>query len=143
MARNTATQTIPFLPLRGTLIFPHTVMHIDVARIKSVASVYAAMEDDQRIFLVMQKNDETEEPILDDLYEAGTVARISQVLHQTGNSLRVLSAPGRDSGDAIREALAGAGREAEGEPVAANLEDVFVAATHGRAAEEVAEGAGG
>lgn len=90
MARNTATQTIPFLPLRGTLIFPHTVMHIDVARIKSVASVYAAMEDDQRIFLVMQKNDETEEPILDDLYEAGTVARISQVLHQTGNSLRVL-----------------------------------------------------
>ena len=62
---------------------------------------------------------------------------------QIGNSLRVLSAPGRDSVDAIREALAGAGLEAEVEPVAANLEDVFVAATHGRAAEEVAEGVGG
>lgn len=58
---------------------------------------------------------------------------------QIGNSLRVLSAPGRDSVDAIREALAGAGLDAEVEPVGANLEDVFVAATHGRAAEGARE----
>ena len=82
--------TIPFLPLRGTLVFPHTVMHIDVARNKSVASVYAAMEQNQRIFLVMQKNEEVEEPVLKDLYRAGTIATISQVLHHSGAGLRVL-----------------------------------------------------
>ncbi|NLE69853.1 MAG: endopeptidase La [Clostridiales bacterium] len=81
---------IPFLPLRGTLVFPHTVMHIDVARDKSVASVYAAMEQNQRIFLVMQKNEEVEEPVLKDLYKAGTIATISQVLHHSGAGLRVL-----------------------------------------------------
>ncbi len=52
---------------------------------------------------------------------------------QIGNSLRVLSAPGRDSVDAVRAALEQAGLEAEVEAVGANLEDVFVAATHGRA----------
>ena len=82
--------TIPFLPLRGTLVFPHTVMHIDVARSKSVASVYAAMETNQRIFLVMQKNEEVEDPTLKDLYRAGTIATISQVLHHSGAGLRVL-----------------------------------------------------
>ncbi|NLW21285.1 MAG: endopeptidase La [Clostridiales bacterium] len=90
MARTPAIQTLPFLPLRGTLIFPHTVMHIDVGRGKSIASVYAAMEADQRIFLVMQKNEEKEEPTQEDLFEAGTIARITQVLHQSGLGLRVL-----------------------------------------------------
>lgn len=52
---------------------------------------------------------------------------------QIGNSLRVLSATGQDSADAVRQALDKAGLEAEVEPVGANLEDVFVAATHGRA----------
>ncbi|NLX83497.1 MAG: endopeptidase La [Clostridiales bacterium] len=83
-------QTLPFLPLRGTLVFPHTVMHIDVARGKSIASVYAAMEEDQRIFLVMQKNEETEDPTIKDLHEAGTIATISQVLHHSNVGLRVL-----------------------------------------------------
>lgn len=85
-----ASQFIPFLPLRGTQIFPHTVMHVDVARDKSIASVEYAMEKDRRIFLVMQKNEDNEEPGLSDLYEAGTIATISQVLHQTGAGLRVL-----------------------------------------------------
>ncbi|MDI9520891.1 MAG: endopeptidase La [Bacillota bacterium] len=84
------TKLMPFLPLRGTQIFPHTVMHVDVAREKSIASIYAAMEDDQRIFLVMQKSEEKEEPAMEDLYEAGTIATISQVLHHSGVGLRVL-----------------------------------------------------
>ncbi|MGO1540503.1 MAG: ABC transporter ATP-binding protein [Luteimonas sp.] len=58
---------------------------------------------------------------------------------QIGNSLRVLSAPGQDSAQAVREALDKAGFEGEVEPVAANLEDVFVAATHGRADEGAGE----
>lgn len=86
-----ANKNINFLPLRGTMVFPHTVMHIDVARPKSIASVYAAMEDDQRIFLVTQNNDEIDDPGLKDLFKAGTIARITQVLlHQPGSGLRVL-----------------------------------------------------
>jgi ATP-dependent Lon protease len=54
--------TIPFLPLRGTFVFPHTVLHIDVGRGRSVASVNSAMNADQRIFLIMQKNEEKEDP---------------------------------------------------------------------------------
>lgn len=92
MAKTKANEilTIPFLPLRGTLVFPHTVMHIDVARGKSIASVYAAMEENQRIFLVMQKNEETEDPGMADLHQAGTIATISQVLHHSNVGLRVL-----------------------------------------------------
>jgi ATP-dependent Lon protease len=82
--------TIPFLPLRGTFVFPHTVLHIDVGRGRSVASVNSAMNADQRIFLIMQKNEEKEDPALADLYKAGTIARIKQVLHLSGNNLRVL-----------------------------------------------------
>ncbi|MGI6695974.1 MAG: endopeptidase La [Christensenellales bacterium] len=82
--------TIPFLPLRGTLVFPHMVLHVDVGRDKSVAAIDRAMADDQRIFLVMQKDIETEEPQLRDLYKAGTIARVKQVLHLPGNHMRVL-----------------------------------------------------
>ncbi|HHT06874.1 MAG TPA: endopeptidase La [Clostridiales bacterium] len=92
MAKTKANEilTIPFLPLRGTLVFPHTVMHIDVARGKSIASVYAAMEENQRIFLVMQKNEETEDPGMSDLHQAGTIATISQVLQHSNVGMRVL-----------------------------------------------------
>jgi ABC-2 type transport system ATP-binding protein len=57
---------------------------------------------------------------------------------QIGNSLRVLSAPGRDAADALGQALRAAGLEADVVPVAANLEDVFVAATRGREDEDAA-----
>jgi len=82
--------TIPFLPLRGTLVFPHMVLHIDVGRGRSVAAINQAMMGDQRIFLVMQKDMDNEEPTLNDLYKAGTIARVKQVLHLPGNNMRVL-----------------------------------------------------
>ena len=88
--KTTALLTIPFLPLRGTLVFPHMVLHVDVGRGKSVAAINEAMLSDQRIFLVMQKDLEKEEPELKDLYKAGTIARVKQVLHLPGNNMRVL-----------------------------------------------------
>ncbi|MDD2560898.1 MAG: endopeptidase La [Eubacteriales bacterium] len=89
-SKSIALLTIPFLPLRGTLVFPHMVLHIDVGRGKSVAAINQAMMGDQRIFLVMQKDIENEEPALNDLYRAGTIARVKQVLHLPGNNMRVL-----------------------------------------------------
>ncbi len=81
---------IPVLPLRGMMVFPHMVLHFDVGRAKSVAALEKAMLDDQRVFLVAQKDAEIEEPAIDDLCHVGTIAHIRQVLNLPGDSIRVL-----------------------------------------------------
>ncbi len=87
--RKTLTR-IPVLPLRGTMVFPHMVLHFDVGRAKSVAALEKAMLDDQRIFLVAQKDADVEDPSGADLYKVGTIALIKQVLNLPGDSIRVL-----------------------------------------------------
>ncbi len=81
---------MPVLPLRGMMVFPHMVLHFDVGRAKSVAALEKAMMDDQHIFLVAQKDAETEEPKQEDLCRVGTIAQIKQVLNLPGDSIRVL-----------------------------------------------------
>ncbi len=81
---------LPMLPLRGLVVFPHTVLHFDVGRDRSVATIERAMLGGQKIFVITQKDIDAEEPGLANLYAAGTVARVSQVLHLPGNNLRVL-----------------------------------------------------
>ncbi|MBE5813620.1 MAG: endopeptidase La [Clostridiales bacterium] len=88
--RRAARTTLPVLPLRGIMVFPHMVMHFDVGRPKSVAALEKAMMEDQRIFLVTQKDAEVEDPVRTDLYTVGTVARVKQVLNLPGDSIRVL-----------------------------------------------------
>ena len=85
------TVKLPLLPLRGMIMFPHTVLHFDVGRTSSVAAVERAMLTDQLIFVATQKDIEVEEPGADDLYSVGTIARVRQVLHLPGNNLRVLA----------------------------------------------------
>lgn len=85
-----ATDVLPIIPLRGMMVFPHMVLHFDVARAKSVAALEQAMISDQRIFLVPQIDQEVEEPAFDDLYSVGTVAVIKQVMNLPGDSIRVL-----------------------------------------------------
>lgn len=82
--------TLPVLPLRGIMVFPYMVMHFDVGRPKSVAALERAMMEDQRIFLIAQKDAEVEDPQGSDLYKVGTVAHIKQVLNLPGDSIRVL-----------------------------------------------------
>ena len=53
---------LPVLALRGLMTFPHMVLHFDVGRVKSVAALEQAMMENQKIFLVCQKNEDTEEP---------------------------------------------------------------------------------
>ncbi|MCE5344179.1 MAG: endopeptidase La, partial [Eubacteriales bacterium] len=69
---------------------PHMVLHFDVGRQKSVAALEKAMLDDQKIFLVAQKDSDAEDPSRDDLYTVGTIAVIKQVLNLPGDSIRVL-----------------------------------------------------
>lgn len=90
MAGKRKTIHMVLLPLRGLMIFPHMVLHFDVGRPKSIASLEAAMLDEQRIFLVAQKDADTVDPEAEDLYEVGTIAHVKQVLNLPGDTLRVL-----------------------------------------------------
>ena len=81
---------MPVIPLRGISIFPTMVIHFDVGREKSVSALEHAMLSDQTVFLVTQKNSETDLPTPDDFFQFGTVARIKQMLRLPGNAIRVL-----------------------------------------------------
>jgi ATP-dependent Lon protease len=81
---------LPLIPLRGVNIFPYMVLHFDVGRGKSVAAVEEAMEKDQKIFLVAQKNAKVEDPSEDEIYTIGTLCLIKQFVKLPGDNLRVL-----------------------------------------------------
>lgn len=81
---------IPILPLRGLLVFPYTVIHLDVGRKKSINAIEEAMLGSKEIFLATQKEAQTDEPNEEDIYAVGTVAEIRQVLKMPGGTMRVL-----------------------------------------------------
>ncbi len=87
---NPKTMELPVLPLRGMLVFPGMVLHFDVARPRSVAALEKGMAEKQKLFLVAQKDEETEDPAPEDLYTIGTVANVRQVMNLPGDSLRIL-----------------------------------------------------
>lgn len=82
-------QKLPVVPMRGTVVFPHMVMHFDVARPMSVQAVDEALRIDRKIFLSAQKDIFEEHPEQDDLYETGVVAEIRQVARQE-EGIRIL-----------------------------------------------------
>ena len=82
---------IPVLPLRGVLVFPGTMLHFDVGRDPSMLALDRAMSQDQRVFLVAQRDAEKEEPEREDLYETGTIAEIKQLVKLPGDRMRVLA----------------------------------------------------
>ena len=71
---------MPIVALRGLTVFPGMSLHFDVGRKKSIAALKNAMNNDQRIFLVAQKDAGFNEPELDDLYEVGVVCEIKQMI---------------------------------------------------------------
>ena len=83
-------KSMPLIPLRGLWIYPHTVMHFDVGRAKSVKAIEIALEQDSKIFLTSQKDFKEVNPNEEDLYQVGVVANIKQTLKLPGGSLRVL-----------------------------------------------------
>ncbi|MFF2175164.1 endopeptidase La [Lysinibacillus sp. NPDC058147] len=84
------TTNVPLLPLRGLLVYPSMVLHIDVGRNRSVAALEQAMLEDQLILLVTQKEVHDEQPDEQDLYTIGTMAYVKQMLKLPNGTLRVL-----------------------------------------------------
>ena len=66
---------VPMLPLRGVLVFPYMIVHLDVGREKSINAIDQAMLDKREIFLAMQKEAQTDEPDENDIYQVGTVRK--------------------------------------------------------------------
>ncbi|OEF99997.1 endopeptidase La [Vulcanibacillus modesticaldus] len=84
-------KTIPLLPLRGLLVFPSMVLHLDVGRDKSVKALdQAMMEDNSFIFLATQEEVQIEEPTPDDIYRIGTISKVRQMLKLPNGTIRVL-----------------------------------------------------
>lgn len=86
----TQTRTLPLLPLRGMMVFPYMMIHLDVGRERSMAALEQAMVEDREIFLTAQLDAETDKPGLSDIYTVGTVAEIRQLVKMPGESVRVL-----------------------------------------------------
>lgn len=78
---------IPTIALRGMVMFPRMKMHFEVGRKKSVAAVKAAINDNQKIFLVAQKDPTAEMPVSKDLCKIGILAEIKQIVRnpESGN----------------------------------------------------------
>src|SRR5690554_327590 len=82
--------TLPLLPLRDVVVYPHMVIPLFVGREKSINALEAAMQDDKKILLVAQKEAQHDEPNDDDIYHVGTVATILQLLKLPDGTVKVL-----------------------------------------------------
>jgi ATP-dependent Lon protease len=83
-------RVLPLLPLRGLLVYPTMVLHLDVGREKSIQALEKVMLDDQMIFLSTQKEVSIEDPAQEEIYHVGTLSKVNQMLKLPNGTIRVL-----------------------------------------------------
>ena len=83
-------ETIPVLPLRDIVVFPHMIVPLFVGREKSIRALEEVMREEKRILLVAQKNPGDDDPALDTIYEVGTLAQVMQLLKLPDGTVKVL-----------------------------------------------------
>ena len=81
---------LPLIPLKGLVVFPFMILHFDVGRQRSIEALERAMQEDQRIFLVAQKNVDSDNPSEKDIFKVGTVSIVKQILKLPGGGARIL-----------------------------------------------------
>ena len=86
----TSYETLPVLPLRDVVVYPSMVIPLFVGRAKSIAALDHAAANDKKIFLVAQKEANSDDPQAKDLYEVGTVATVLQMLRLPDDTVKVL-----------------------------------------------------
>ncbi|GAX91115.1 endopeptidase La [Effusibacillus lacus] len=87
---STTRRNLPLLPLRGLLVYPTMVLHLDVGREKSVRALEKAMVKDNLIVLASQTETDIDDPSPDDIFPMGTVAKVKQMLKLPNGTIRVL-----------------------------------------------------
>jgi ATP-dependent Lon protease len=90
-----AAETLPVLPLRDIVVFPHMIVPLFVGRDKSVRALEAVMKEDKQILLVTQKNAAQDDPGVDDIYHVGTVSTVLQLLKLPDGTVKVLVEGGK------------------------------------------------
>ena len=83
---------LPLIALRGMTVLPDMVIHFDINRKKSIHAVEKAMQTNETIFLLTQKDIDTANPVQDDLYSVGTVAKVKELIKLPKGIVRVLVA---------------------------------------------------
>src|SRR4051812_2791200 len=83
-------RTLPLLPLRDIVVFPHMVSQLFVGRERSIAALDEAMARDKEIFLAAQKSAKTNDPTPDDVFVVGTIGVIMQMLRLPDGTVKVL-----------------------------------------------------
>ncbi|KEK17791.1 peptidase [Bacillus manliponensis] len=87
---NVNERIVPLLPLRGVLVYPTMVLHLDVGRDKSIEALEQAAINENIIFLVMQKDVNIDDPKEEDVYHIGVLAKVKQMLKLPNGTMRVL-----------------------------------------------------
>ncbi len=125
--------TLPLLPLRDVVVYPHMVLPLFVGREKSIEALEDAMATDKQVLLVAQRNASEDNPGVDDVYQVGTVSSILQLLKLPDGTIKVLVEGGYraaidsvdDSGDfAVAEV-----REIESEIIPRDEAEVLLRST--------------
>src|SRR6476660_3067361 len=88
--RDVKRRSVPLLPLRDIIVFPHMVSQLFVGRERSINALDAAMARDKDIFLAAQKNAKTNEPTPEDIFQVGTLGTIMQLLRLPDGTVKVL-----------------------------------------------------
>lgn len=78
------TRRVPIVPVRGSVVFPHTDTLLSFGRVKSVNAINSAFQEDRVVAIFSQKDNRTEEPLKEDLYDIGTIATITQMMSTDG-----------------------------------------------------------
>ncbi|MGB9142109.1 MAG: endopeptidase La [Aestuariivirga sp.] len=89
-AAASSADTLPVLPLRDIVVFPHMIVPLFVGREKSIKALEEVMREDKRILLVAQKNPADDDPSIDAIYEVGTLAQVLQLLKLPDGTVKVL-----------------------------------------------------
>lgn len=84
MTKAQTTRRVPIVPVRGTVVFPHTDTLVSFGRPKSVAAINSAFQEDKVIAIFSQRDPKTADPDREDLYEIGTIATITQMMSTEG-----------------------------------------------------------
>ena len=100
-APSDVTVSLPLLPLRDIVVFPHMVVPLFVGRDRSVKALEAAMKLDKTIFLASQRNAQQTTPQQEEIFTTGTVGQIIQMLKLPDNTIKVF-VEGRERGRIIR-----------------------------------------
>src|SRR5262245_54833325 len=90
--RKRNSRTLPLLPLRDIIFFPHMVAPLFVGREKSITAIEQAMAGDKEIVLAAQKKAKTNDPAPDDIFAIGTVGEIMQLLRLPDGTVKILVA---------------------------------------------------